>query len=164
VPATTAALAVGQSVSGTHTSISTPDTIAIRYATSGKDGMINCIGGTSTTATTYINYFSVSAATATAPSQLQCSIDGKTSDPVSLVSNVVNMQIWYGVSTVGGTMNSIDTYMTADQVTAANWLNVTSVRASLTFNNPLWGQPGQPQYVYFTRVIALQPRAGAVFP
>jgi type IV pilus assembly protein PilW len=168
VPATGATLLKGQSLSGTHTSISASDTIAVRYATAGGDGIINCNGGTSTAATTYINYFFVSAATTGAnasPSQLQCSIDGNTGNAVSLVSNVVNMQMWYGVSTTANTDN-VDTFMTADQVTASagGWSSVTSVRATLTFNNPLYLQPGQPQYVYFTRVIALQTRAGAVFP
>ena len=157
-------LAAGQVVGGTHTSISAPDTIAVRYATSGTDGIINCVGGTNAAATIYVNYFFVN--TATTPNQLQCSSDGKTSDAVSLVSHVVNMQIWYGVSTGGGTTSNVDTYMTADQVTSSTggWPTVTSVRVTLTFDNPLWLQPGQPQYVYFTRVIALQTRAGAVFP
>jgi type IV pilus assembly protein PilW len=170
VPATGLTLLKGQSLSGTHTSISAPDTIAVRYSTSGSDGIINCNGATSTTgATTYTNYFSVIPATTGAnatPSQLQCSKDGKSDDGVPLVSNVVNMQMWYGVSTGASNTANVDTYMTADQVTASagGWLNVTSVRVTLTFNNPLWPQAGQPQYVYFTRVIALQTRAGAVFP
>jgi type IV pilus assembly protein PilW len=155
----------GQSLSGTHTSSSAPDAIAVRYATAGGDGIINCNGGTSTTAANYINYFFVSPAAGSNPSQLQCSIDGDTTDAVSLVSNVVNMQMWYGVSTTANTDN-VDTFMTATQVTASagGWPSVTSVRATLTFLNPLWPQPGQPHYVYFTRVIALQTRAGAVFP
>lgn len=165
VPASGAALAVGQILTGTHnTSISVPDTLAVRYSTSGTDGIINCAGGTSTTAATYINYFFVN--TATTPNQLQCSSDGQTGDAVSLVNDVVNMQIWYGLSTGGGSSANVDTYMTADQVTALTngWFQVTSLRVTLTFKNPLSGQPGQPPYVYFTRVIALQSRAGAVFP
>jgi type IV pilus assembly protein PilW len=164
----TITLAAGQVVGGVHTSISAPDSIAVRYSTSGIDGIINCVGGTNTAATIYVNYFFIKAGTnpTTNPSQLQCSSDGKTSDAVSLVSNVVNMQMWYGVSTGGGTASSVDTYMTADQVTASagGWPTVTSVRVTLTFDNPLWTQPGQPQYVYLTRVIALQTRSGAVFP
>jgi type IV pilus assembly protein PilW len=161
-------LAAGQVVGGIHTSISAPDSIAVRYSTNGTDGIINCVGG-SGAAATYVNYFFIKAGTnpTTNPSQLQCSSDGKTSDAVSLVSNVVNMQMWYGVSTAGGTASSVDTYMTADQVTASTggWPTVTSVRVTLTFDNPLWKQPGQQlQYVYLTRVIALQTRSGAVFP
>ena len=167
VPANGAALAVGQVLTGTHnnTSISVPDTLAVRYSTSGTDGIINCAGGTSTTgAATYINYFSVN--TTTTPTQLQCSSDGKSDDGVALVNDVVNMQIWYGLSTGGGSSANVDTYMTADQVTAltGGWFQVTSLRVTLTFKNPLSAQPGQPPYVYFTRVIALQSRAGAVFP
>jgi type IV pilus assembly protein PilW len=164
VPATGAALAVGQVLSGTHTSISAPDTLAVRYSTSGTDGIINCAGGTGAAAATYINYFFVN--TTTTPNQLQCSSDGQTSDAVSLVNDVVNMQIWYGLSTGGGSSANVDTYMSADQVTAltSGWFKVTSLRVTLTFKNPLSAQPGQPPYVYFTRVIALQSRAGAVFP
>jgi hypothetical protein len=50
-------------------------------------------------------------------------------------------------------------------MTAANWLNVTSVRVMLTFVNPLYDpnparSTQQPHYVYFSRVIALQGRTG----
>lgn len=165
-PAVTVAgttLVAGQALSGTHTSISAPDTIIVRYSTTGSDGVINCVGGSSTAgvAVNYVNYFFVN--TAVTPNQLQCSKDGSAADAVSLVSNVVNLQLWYGVSTVAGTAN-VDTYMTADQVAASTggWGSVSSVRVTLTFNNPLYGQPAQPQYVTFTRVVALQGRAGSI--
>jgi hypothetical protein len=51
-------------------------------------------------------------------------------------------------------------------MSAANWQNVTSVRVTLTFVNPLYQQAGYTattsQYVYFTRVIALQGRTGVI--
>lgn len=155
------ALAAGQALSGTHTGIGAPDTIIVRYSTTGTDGVINCVGGSDVVATNYTNYFFIG--TGTAANQLQCSKDGLTSDAVSLVSNVVNLQLWYGVSTVAGTAN-VDTYMTATQVAASagGWGSVSSVRVTLTFNNPLYGQPGQPQYVNFTRLVALQGRAGSI--
>jgi len=158
---TAATLAAGQFIGGAHTSITTPDTIAVRYGTSGTDGVINCNGGTATAAATYTNFFFVN--TTTTPYQLQCSTDANAADAVTLVNNVVNLQIWYGVSTTAGTAN-VDTYMTAAQVaTATDWTHVTSVKVTLTFNNPLYGQPGQAQYAFFTRIITLQSQAGSTF-
>jgi hypothetical protein len=79
-----------------------------------------------------------------------------------LVPGVKNLQVWYGISTQAG-INNVDTYKTADQMAAADWSNTTSVRVTLTFVNPLYAaaqSAQQPQYVYFTRVIALQGRTG----
>jgi hypothetical protein len=50
-------------------------------------------------------------------------------------------------------------------MSAADWFNVTSVRVTLTFVNPMYSaatSAQSPQYVYFTRVIALQGRTGVV--
>jgi len=152
-PAT--ALLAGQIIGGVHTSIAAPDTLVVQYQTSGTDGVINCDGNTNTAQMIYTNFFFVN--TAVTPNQLECSSDGNSDDAHPLVNNVVNMQVWYGVSTV-----------TANQVTAAQWPNVVSVKIILTFNNPLYGPPGQPQpgqaqYVYLTRVIALQANTGAAW-
>lgn len=154
-------LVAGQALGGTH-STTTPDTLVVQYRTNGSDNVIACDGTTSTGAATYTNFFFI---TTTTPYQLQCSKDGNASDAVTLISNVVNLQIWYGVSTTG--TSSVDTYVQANNV--ANWANVISARVTLTFNNPLYYQPGgtvvvpgQPQYVTFTRVITLQSRAGYV--
>jgi len=157
-PAT--ALAAGQIIGGVHTSITAPDTLVVQYQTSGTDGVINCGGNTSTTQTIFTNFFFVN--TSVTPYQLECSSDGNSDDAHPLVNNVVNMQVWYGVSTVTGSQN-VDTYMTANQVSTVQWPNVVSVKIILTFNNPLWGQPGQAQYVFLTRVIALQANTGAAW-
>jgi type IV pilus assembly protein PilW len=157
------ALAAGQAISGTHTGIGTPDTLILRYSTTGADGILNCTGNTGG-AGTFVNYFTI-AQTSASPAQyaLTCSPDGLTTDGVALVNGVVNMQVWYGVTTTAGTAN-VDTYLNATQVAASagGWGSVTSARVTLTFNNPLYGQPGQAQYVYFTRLIALQGRAGSI--
>src|SRR5258708_23131726 len=50
-------LAAGQIIGGTHTSISAPHTLAVRYSTSGTDGIINCVGGTNTPPPPYHKYF-----------------------------------------------------------------------------------------------------------
>src|SRR5258708_31611572 len=62
-------LAAGQIIGGTHTSISAPDTLAVRYSTSGTDGIIHCGGGPRTTPTPYVNYLFFH--TASDPHQLQ---------------------------------------------------------------------------------------------
>src|SRR5208337_3206266 len=51
----------GQSIFGTGagTAAAPGDSISIRYNTAGNDGIINCIGGTSATAVTFVNTFSI---------------------------------------------------------------------------------------------------------
>lgn len=160
---TVPAMAQGQGITGTHSTALPGDTIVVRYGTASGDGVMNCTGGTNTsgTSTTYTNYFFILVTGS--QTQLRCSPSGAATG-IALVDNVANMQIYYGVVTAGGTMTSVDTYMTANQLTASNWMNVTSARVTLAFINPLAGQPGQNPYVFFTRVIPIQPRAGAVFP
>jgi type IV pilus assembly protein PilW len=154
-------LVAGQIIGGKHTSSSVPDSLAVRFATDGTD-IFNCRGDA--TAGTYTNFIFVKAGSGSGPtaipSQLQCAPDANSTNGVSLVNHVVNMQIWYGVSHGAGVSNA-DTYKTADVVTLAEWANVVSVRVTLTFDNPLKGQPGQTPYAFFTRVIALQARTGS---
>jgi len=162
-------LAIGQALGGQHTGAATPDTLVARYATNGTtDGIINCIGGTAAAPTNYVNTFYILAITSApgipSSSGLYCSWDGTAAHGSLLVAGVENLQAWYGVSTQAG-LNNVDTYKTADQMAPADWLNVTSVRVTLTFINPLYVSTlaaQQPQYVYFTRVIALQGRTGVV--
>jgi type IV pilus assembly protein PilW len=168
VGVTGTSLAAGQALTGTHTGTATPDVLVARYATNGTgsatpDGIINCIGNTSSAATTYLNTFYVGQPTASTYA-LYCTADGVQADGALLVPGVQNLQVWYGVSTVAGA-NNVDTYKTANQMSVADWSNATSVRVTLTFVNPLYAaaqSAQQPQYVYFTRVIALQGRTGVV--
>jgi type IV pilus assembly protein PilW len=163
----TLSLAPGQAVTGAHTAASPGDTLVVRYYTNGSasatyDNMVSCtgVGGTGGAATTYVNMFWVDSAT----SQLYCSPNGNTASKVALVAGVANMQVYYGVATAPNT-NNVDTYMTADLISAANWLNVTSMRITLTFNNPLYTAATAaqtPQFVNFTRVIPLQNRTGVI--
>jgi len=170
VPASsgTTTLAPGQAVTGTHTSFTVPDTLVARYATTGSDNVINCSGGTSAgVPANYVNTFYITSSTdanGVTTYVLDCTPDGTTNSVVPLVIGVKNMQVWYGISTQAGT-NNVDTYKTADLMTASNWANVTSVRVTLTFVNPMYSAATaaqEPQYVYFTRVIALQGRTGVV--
>ncbi len=167
VAASGTTLAPGQALSGTHTSTTAPDKLVVRYYTNGSasasyDNLVSCtgVGGTGGAATTYVNVFTVD----TTSNQLYCSPDGIAANRVPLVAGVTNMQVYYGVSTQPNT-NNVDTYLTADLMSAANWLNVTSMRITLTFNNPLYSAATAaqtPQFVNFTRVIALQNRTGVI--
>jgi hypothetical protein len=154
---------------------STGDIILVRYATNGTqstapDGIENCNGGTSSTETTFTNTLFIASTTSggVATYALWCSLDGSTSTStgIPLVNGVQNLQIYYGVATTAG-VNDVDTYMTAAQVQAAgDWANVSSVRVTVTFVNPLYGQAGyaqsSEQYVYLTRVIPIQGRTGVI--
>jgi type IV pilus assembly protein PilW len=169
----------GQSVSGTAsgTTAAPVDSISVRYLTAGGDGVLNCAGATSGTAVTWINTFQIDG-----NGNLQCQLTtitaGVASAPVTynIVSGLNNlgvnvggvkyMRILYGVqsNTVSG-FTSVDTYMTADQVTANTlWSNVISVQMILYFSNPLTGQPGQTatslQTIRTSRVIDLMNKAG----
>jgi type IV pilus assembly protein PilW len=152
----------GQPITGTHTSATVPDSITVRYMTASNDTTINCLGGTNTTGGTllYTNQFIVNTAT----NQLQCSLNGGTFTP--LVNGVTNLQILYGVNTSGSTTtHNVDTYKTATQMAPTDWLNVTAVQVTLSFQNPLYGQPGQTQAaqknVTFARVIGVMNQMGA---
>lgn len=147
-------LAAGQAITGKHTAGAPGDVIAVRYATAGGDGIINCNGGTSLTAATYINTFMVVSG------QLECAPDGIAANAIPLVANVSNLQVWYGVSTTAAT-NNVDTYFTADQMTATTWPNVSSVRVTVTFNYIQAGSTATTA-VSLTRVIALQGRVGVI--
>jgi type IV pilus assembly protein PilW len=164
VSASGTSLAAGQALTGTHTSTAVADVLVARYATNGTDGVINCIGATSVVAANYLNTFYILSTVSSGVTTyaLYCTADGIQADGALLVTGVENLQAWYGVSTQAGT-NNVDTYKTASQMTAADWPKTTSVRVTLTFVNPLYAAAQaaqQPQYVYFTRVIALQGRTG----
>lgn len=173
--ATGSALAASQGLSGSGTA-TTGDIILARYATNGTgsaipDNVENCFGATNPTEITFTNTFFVASTTSggVATTALWCSQDGSnsTTTGIPLVNGVENMQIYYGVSTTAA-VNNVDTYMTASQVQASTggWASVTSVRVTLTFQNPLYKQAGYTlatsQYVYLTRVIPIQGRTGVI--
>lgn len=173
----TAPLAAGQAVTGTYNASAPGDTITVRYATIGGDNILNCSGGSNTdafpTTHVYVNQFSI------VNGQLICTltVDGAalpnyTLAGVSTVTgpqsngaqtlSVSNLTILYGVNT-SGSGNSVDTYMTADQVTAAaKWNSILTAWITLTFNNPLYvaANQGQPQTLSFQRVVGVMNQFG----
>ena len=85
------------------------------------------------------------------------------------MSGVTQLQVVYGVQTNPSVSNgSADTYLDAATVTALNyWNNIVSVKVTLTFVNPLYGNlAGQnmnadtPQTIQFTRVIDVMNKTG----
>lgn len=165
--------AAGQGIYGTTTAGT--DSIYVQYMSEGpqSDNMILC-NGQQTPATppnpgiAYINQFSVDKANklllCTVSTNVASTVTVFPNQPVTLVEGVENLTVLYGVATTGTNGNSVDTYMTATQVTAAaRWNDVSSVKVILTFTNPLYGQPGQTQAnqktVQFERVIGIMNRA-----
>ena len=74
------------------------------------------------------------------------------------------MQILYGVKrNLAIVNNNVDTYVTANLMTFADWGNVICVKVTLTFNNSELhaSQPGQPATIQFTRVVTVMSRGGA---
>jgi type IV pilus assembly protein PilW len=125
----------GQSIYGVYSATVPGDTISVRYMTTGQDGILNCSGQSNTapvgTSTLYVNTFQV------LNGQLVCTMNGTQ---YNLVNGVTQLSVLYGVkANAGATGNSVDTYMNATQVTAANlWGSVISALVQLSFNNPMY--------------------------
>lgn len=151
----------GQSVAGTSGASAPGDTFSVRYMTANNDTIMNCEGGSNTTGSnvTYTNTFSVDSS-----GNLECTlvINGAAQSPVKLVSGVENLQVWYGVKTSPTVSdNNVDTYLTAAQMTSADWLDVSSVKVRITFLNPLASQGiGGSTSKYIESVIGVMARTG----
>jgi type IV pilus assembly protein PilW len=154
----------GQSVYGL-TDGNGNEALTARFSTRSGDGVLNCQGGTNTggAALEYDNVFSVDNTN----HQLVCAVNG--GGTVALVNNVQSFTVLYGVNSTSTTLfdnsGAVDTYLTSSQITgnansATFWTNIYSIKVTITFINPLAGQPGQPATIAFTRVIAIQSRTG----
>jgi type IV pilus assembly protein PilW len=160
------ALAPGQVFGGLYGGGVQPgDRIDVRFMTASGDGVLNCLGGTNVSGATqtYVNTFSVVLEPANVGGgDLQCSLNGVA--PVTLVSGVVNLQIYYGVKRNPTPIDyNVDTYLRPDQMTAADWPTISSVKVIMTFVNPLYtGLAGStiPQYITLDRVVEVMARAG----
>jgi len=154
----------GQYISGTGTFGGASNTITVRYMTSGTDNVINCNGGTSAVAASFVNQFSIDTANKNLVCQL--TVNGGAPTTVVLINGITNMQIRYGVQTnTSVTSNSIDTYLDSTAVT--DWTAVKSVKITLTFVNPMYGNsPCQttlastPATINFTRIIPVMSNTG----
>ena len=152
LPAIGAFTQAGQFMVGTTGATANGDSISVRYVSASGDGLMNCFGGTNTSGAnvTYVNVFSVDA-----QQNLICTLNGTTTN--QLISGVQNLTIQYGLDTDGD--GSVNRYFSANQIPAASWGNVRSVRVSLTFINPLAGQAGQqPTVGPFIQVISVKGR------
>ncbi|MFZ0549994.1 MAG: PilW family protein [Steroidobacteraceae bacterium] len=142
----------------------------VRYMTASSQNSTLCDGTVGTTQTYTNNFYLVADATNPSTNDLYCAVQAGTggwNTPVELVSGIQTMSIMYGVHTTtynGMIDNNVDTYMSAATVTSGGyWAAVTSMQVQLKFLNPLYQTtPGQPKYVYFTRVIAIMGRTGLV--
>lgn len=165
--------AAAQTIYGTSggTASAPTDSVTVRYTSAGGDGILNCVGGTVGVGSpaSWIAQFKVDGV-----GDLQCVLStngAAAAAPITLATGVQYMQILYGVQTnTSASTFSVDTYLTATQVTAgANlWPNVISVQVTLWFVNPLYcttscqagQQTNQPPTIKMTRTIALMNKAG----
>jgi type IV pilus assembly protein PilW len=156
----------GQAIFGTYSATAPGDTLYVRFGTAQNDIVYGCTGVSNTTVTpydTYTNYFWVKTTglgTGQAP-QLMCTFTKAAGSlaPVPLVTGVTNLTILYGVKkNATNTGSCTDTYLNATQVNAtpANWLNVCSVKVSITFANPI----NTTAPITIERVIAVMTTAG----
>jgi type IV pilus assembly protein PilW len=159
-PATYGPAAFTVSGQGLVGNVGAPDIITVRYQTAGTgagDNVIDCTGNASIAAASYVNQITV------ANNYLTCTlwVDNGQPTTVSLVPGITNMTVLYGVQTGNGAAtNSADTYLNAAAV--ANWSAVKSVQVTLTFINPMAGQPGQGPTVQFMRTIDVMNRTGVI--
>jgi type IV pilus assembly protein PilW len=140
--------------------------ISVQYALGANDAVLNCDGSQSAVKATYINTLTVVPDPITPMNgKLTCTVTtaGGARPPVTLITGVTAMDIRYGINNTGSTTNhDINMYKTAAQMLASDWLNVTAVQVSLTFANPMLGQPGQAAKPTFTiiKTIGVMTRVG----
>jgi type IV pilus assembly protein PilW len=170
-----------QVVGAAANNATTGDTFGIRFFAPALDTtgtIINCAGVSNTgTATNlwYTNVFSVAMVNGTP--WLQCQVRGNNNGTalaaaptVNLIPNVTSISVLYGVGLNTAPVGdySVVQYLNASQMTAINWLNVTSVKVTLTFLLPQLGTVGGQMMAIgspnstttFTRVIPVMGRVG----
>jgi type IV pilus assembly protein PilW len=152
----TAAFATaGQSVVGGTDAYG--DFVTVRYIGDSTGSVLDCRGSPIPDGTVEEMQFHVKPlnANANAPLTLWCSING---NDAPLVPNVRSLSITYGADTSG--TGSVNAYLPASQM-AAYWTGVESVKLTVGFTNPLFGQPGQPnQTISFNRVVGIMANSG----
>jgi type IV pilus assembly protein PilW len=152
-PVATGTQMIYQAVYGTSAATATTsDTLWVRYQSDGIN-TLDCLGQTDPVGTIVVNTYQIDA-----NGNLQCSLNAGSATPTwqTVITGIAKLTILYGVDTVGD--YSVHQYMTATTVTADNdWAAVRSVNIQLTFNNPLYGQPGQTQLTLspISRIVAV---------
>lgn len=159
-PAITPFTTAGQVFYGT-TAVGS-DTVTVRYGAKNNDNVFGCNGKPNTTGgnDTLVSKFSVVVAPNPANSQLVCTFSTNAGliVTVPLVNGVTNLSVMYGVTRNTGpsTGSCADTYLTTALMQNADWLNVCSIRMTLSFNNPR----GPLNPLPITRLIAAMNKAG----
>lgn len=133
----------------------TDNSVRIRFQAPATDSLgkaLNCHGeaNQSSNKVLYDNLFYVR------DNQLVCALgsDSKAvagTNEKTLVTGLKTMSLDYGADTVGD--RSVTRYLKAASVT--DWDMVRTVRVTLTFENPLAGQAGQPETVNTVHVIQI---------
>jgi type IV pilus assembly protein PilW len=153
----------GQSLSGTGAfgAAAPGDTISARYQTATGDGVLNCGGTSNITGSNGDLQCTLTSAAGTTPIVLIPAVTSAT-NPLQ----ITNLQILYGVQTnVAAGNQCADSYWDANKVSATTvngqtaWNYVVSVRITLSFTNPIAGQPA----LQFTRVIGIMSKMGIVY-
>ncbi len=163
-------VASSQVLGGTYNA-TTGDTFLVRFYAPPSDttsAVINCAGQSNTGTSTgvwYSNVFAVGTVGTTSWLQCQVRTSGAgTVLTVNLIPNVTKMTVLYGVSgSLAGDDYSVVQYLNASQMSAAQWLNVTAVKVTLTFQVPSWGTTGgqmSSSTQTFQRVIPVMSHAG----
>jgi type IV pilus assembly protein PilW len=146
----------GQYIAGTGAAGNS--VISVRYQGDTTGTVLDCLGSTIANGINEdMTFFVQAGQNNNGAMELFCAVNGNTANAVPLVPYVQSLSILYGVdSTASGSAN---TYVQASSVT--NWANVYSVNLQVTFLNPLYPQPGQIQYLTFSRVIGIMAMNGA---
>ena len=152
-PLTAPFVNAGQSVSGTSGSGTAADSLTVRYVPSPAGGsaadfMEDCNGETNTGTGTAV---SVNTFTLDSQNQLSCAVGSKPAKP--LAAGISSFTVMYGVDLNNN--KSVDAYLPASAMTAANWALVGSVQVSIGFVNPL----DKNRTITVKRVINLMNRA-----
>ena len=164
------------------------DRLTLRYVLADGDSALTCLGTQNHTGALKVfkEIFEIQTGFTGWGSTLACSSDDGVADQ-PLVNNVVNLTFQFAVNTtsaipatppnaVGPTLEGsgamgngcpADTYIPTATMIDADWTNVCAVKVDITFINPLYqppGQPnptpGQPPYITFERVISILSKAG----
>jgi len=136
-------LGEGQSVFGTA---GATQQISIRFV-AAADFSMDCNGLLNPSGTNVTNTFAIVS------NELTCAVNAGAAR--SLVAGISALSAQYGVDP--DATGSVSQYLNPEQMTTALWQSVRSVRVTLTFLNPLAGQPGQLP-IEFSRVINVQSR------